>query len=303
MSQLIIKLRGEIQSSNFDEWKNDLVTRIQSVNTVLTTDDDFLGAIDHVKSFKTAEKSLKDAKQSAIDQASDIQKLFAAIDEISGEARQARLSLERQIRARKAEIKEECIQSGIETVHAFINMESDDFKLTDHSVYLDRSRFEAAIKGKGGIKGIKSAISILCAKIKSEISQKAAEVTGNSIKLDSLHEKYRLLFQDRNSLLTLNAQELSLTIEKRIAVFNEENAKIKAEKAIKDLERYEDFVLNPDTVAHPENADIPEKEKYRITIDMLSAKDTAIETARSIRQTYGDSKSVSIIKLTRVHDY
>jgi hypothetical protein len=63
MAQLIIKLTGEIQSSNFDEWKNDLIAQIQSTNTELTTDDDFVAATRHVKLFKAAEKSLKEAKQ------------------------------------------------------------------------------------------------------------------------------------------------------------------------------------------------------------------------------------------------
>ncbi|QTA91427.1 hypothetical protein [Desulfonema magnum] len=303
MNQLVIKLKGEIQSSNFDEWKHDLITQIQSINTKLTTDDDFMSAIEHVKLFKTAEKFLKDAKQSAINQAADIQKLFTAIDEISEEARQARLSLDRQIRARKQEIKEKCIQSGIEAVRAFIDLKSDDFQLTDHSVYLDRGRFETAVKGKSAIKRIKSTISSLCDTIKSEISQKAAEVTNNGAKLDALPDRYKLLFQDRNSLLTLSSQELHLTIEKRIALFNEENAKIKAEKAISDLKKFENSVLNPDIALHSENPEIPEKQKYRIIIDILSTKDAAIETARSVRQDYGNNASISGIRLTRVHDY
>lgn len=303
MNQLIIKLKGEIQSSNFHEWKSDLINKIQSINTELATDDDFVTAIRHVKLFKSAEKSLKEAKQSAINQAADIQKLFKAIDEVSEEARQARLTLDRQIKARKLEIKEDCIQSGIETVRLLINLESNDFKSINHSAYLDRNRFESAVKGKVGIEGINKAINLLCDKIKSEIEQKAAEIANNGAKLNTFPDRYKILFQDRNSLLTLTEQELNLTIEKRIALFNEENARIKAEKAINDLKKFEDVVLNPDNKLNYANEDIPEKEKYRIIIDIQSSKDIAIETARSIRQRYGNDTSISDIRLTRVHDY
>ena len=121
MSELIIKLTGEITDTNFDEWKNDLLARLKKVNTELTTDDDFANAEADVKTIKAGEKSLKDAKTSALEQAKEIQKLFAAIDEVSAEAREARLALERQIKKRKAEIKVEIIDSGIDAVSLIIS--------------------------------------------------------------------------------------------------------------------------------------------------------------------------------------
>lgn len=302
MNQLIIKLKGEVQSSNFAEWKNDLSALIQSVNTELSTDDDFVGAIRHVKLFKAAEKYLKNAKQSAIDQASDIQRLFEAIDEISEKARQARLSLERQINARKLEIKEGCIQSGIEVVLCFINQQNGDFQLVDHDGYLDHNRFGSAIRGKGGVAGIQSAIDYLCDEIKLEILQKADEATTNGVRIDTVPHKYKLLFQDRNSLISLNKQELGLTIDKRIALFNEENAKIEAEKAIDTSKNIEYVELNSVAGLPAEELAVLEKQQYRLIIDILSSENTAIEIARSIRQTHGDSAWISSIKLYRTHD-
>lgn len=302
MNQLVIKLKGEIQSSNFEEWKNDLIAQIQSTTITLVTDDDFVSAIEHVKLFKTAEKALKEAKQSAIDQAADIQKLFAAIDEISEETRQARLKLDRQIKARKLEIKEEFIQSGMKSVRDHVCLKSDDFQRTDLSAFLDRRRFESAIKGKASTKGMESGIKLLCTEIKSEISKKAAEVDGNAERLDALPGVYKILFQDRNSLLSLTGRELNLTIEKRIAKFNEENSKIKAEKAMNELKMIEDYLLNPEESSHPDNSDIMQKERFRIVIELLSSKETAIETAREVRQAYGDNPSISDIRLSRVRD-
>jgi hypothetical protein len=305
MDQLIIKLTGKIQSSNFDEWKNDLIAQIQSTNTELTTDDDFGAATRHVKLFKAAEKSLKEAKQSAIDQAADIQRLFTAIDDISEEARQARLSLERQIKARKLEIKKGILESGIDLVRAFIDMQSADFQMIEHFRYLDRNRFESVVRGKAGIKGMQFAIDGLCDTIKMEISQKAAEVTNNGVAIDTLPSQYQLLFPDRHSLIALTQQALNLTIDKRIALFNEENTKRKAEKVINELKKLEEVDLNPDIRLHPESVNLVEKEKYRLVIDILSSKETAIEIARSIRQAYGDNDNASIssMKLTRLHDY
>ncbi len=94
MKQLSIILTEKINSSNFDEWKTDLISQIQA-NIELITDNDFIEAKKKMKSFEFAEKSQKEAKQSAIDQVEEIQSLFSAIDETSEEARQARLSLKR----------------------------------------------------------------------------------------------------------------------------------------------------------------------------------------------------------------
>ena len=63
MSNLVIKLSGEIQSSNFHEWKNELISQIQSTNLELTTDADFAAAELNVKTFRIAEKTLKNAKE------------------------------------------------------------------------------------------------------------------------------------------------------------------------------------------------------------------------------------------------
>ena len=49
MSDLIIKLKGEITDTNFDEWKNDLLARLKNVNTELASDDDFANAESDVK--------------------------------------------------------------------------------------------------------------------------------------------------------------------------------------------------------------------------------------------------------------
>ena len=97
MNDLLIRLNGEIQSSNFHEWKNELIGQIHSTQLDLLTDHDFADAELNVKTFKVAEKTLKNAKKVAIEQASDIQELFDAIDQVTEQARQARLTLERQI--------------------------------------------------------------------------------------------------------------------------------------------------------------------------------------------------------------
>ncbi|MDM8527503.1 hypothetical protein QUF58_04755 [Anaerolineales bacterium HSG24] len=302
MNDLIIRLTGQINHSNFDEWKNELIIQIQSVNTELITDNDFAIATRHAKLFKDAERALKQAKQSAIEQAADIQRLFSAIDQISEEARQARLSLERQIKARKLEIKQEFVRSGIDTVQVFIDQQHADFQQIDHSIYLNRHRFELAIKGKAGIRGVQHAIDETCRTIRLEISERGAIVARNGAKIDSISNEYRSLFQDRTALLSLTEQELQLTIDKRIAFFREQNEKARAEKAIQELKRVEYAELNPSLSLPVDAVKATELEKYRLILDIVSSKESAIEIARAIKVIYGNHTAISAIKLTRNRD-
>ncbi len=301
MNQLIIHLAGAIEDSNFLEWKQDLLAHIHSVNTELATDDDFVDAENHVKFFKEAEKTLKEAKQSAIEQAADIQQLFASIDEISEEARQIRLALQRQIKTRKLEIKEEVIQQGIEVVRSCIQQQSDGFQRIDHSIYLERTRFDQAVKGKVALHRLRKAVASLIQTIEKEIESRAEEVSANLEKLEALPEPLQLLFQDRNSLIGLNTQELSLTIDKRIALHDAEQSKRKLEKTANVLKKFEDAELNPDANVSSEQ-EIPQNEKYQLVIDLFASKESAIEIARTVRSSLVDSDSVVDIRLTRVFD-
>ena len=103
INKIIIELSGEIERSNFSEWKEMFFDEIKSFKEVLETDNDFALASENVKWCQNAEKALKSAKDSAIKQASDIEQLFDEIDKVISQARDTRLRLQKQIKSRKEE--------------------------------------------------------------------------------------------------------------------------------------------------------------------------------------------------------
>jgi len=111
MTDLTITLTGEVRESNFEEWKDGLVERIRAVDVELSADDDFASANDSIRQFRAAERTLRDAKQAALEQAADINRLFDAVDAVTEETRQARLALERRIRIRRQELKQRTLQA------------------------------------------------------------------------------------------------------------------------------------------------------------------------------------------------
>ena len=280
MPQLQINLTGTINSTNFDEWKSDLIAKIQSVNRNLVTDNDFDEASTHVKSFKAAEKALKNAKQSAINQAQEIQQLFSSIDEITEEARQARLSLERQIKARKKEIKEDYIQSGIDTIKAVIEEQSVDLAACGLSHYLDRSRYESAVYGKAGIRGLERGINQVTSVIQEEITEKVRQINNNKVKLDSIIEGYKVLFQDYSQLMFWPSEQLDREIDKRITRYESEiKAGSEVPVGIPQKEEAEETIPVVDGV-------IPKKGKYRIIIQLEATSEEANNIRKKIENDY-----------------
>ncbi len=301
MHELIIKLTGTIQDSNFDEWKQALIRQIQSTAKELHSDEDFAIADRQAKQFKAAEKALAQAKQSAIEQAADIQRLFGAIDEVSAEARQARLSLERQIKQRKAEIKAEIIQSGMDAVCEVLSQQSADFQFLDHATYLDKRRFESAVYGKAGTRSMTAAMDALCNQIQREVEARAADVERSGSLIDSLPEAYRMLFQDRAALLALPPAELTLTIDKRIAKFQAAQAKAEADTAQRELTQARTIDVPPEPA--PETADAQTAqaavEQYQVSVSITATQAVAVDIARTIRLALENQPGVTHIRLMR----
>jgi hypothetical protein len=299
MKQLLIRVTGEVNTSNFDEWKQDLIAQIQATNTELTTDEDFIEATRQVKWFKTAETALKQAKQSAVEQADQIQLLFSAIDEVSGEARQARLSLERQIKQRKQEIKDAFIAFGIGRIQGAIDQQGDLLNASGILTYLDRRRFEAALRGKTGTKGLQQAIDLLCQTIEREIAERATLVHHNRQRITALPSEQQLLFQDADVLVHKSSSDVEQEIHRRITRYEESRMALKAA---------EDSGANP-AIALPPTVNLAASpvehqplQTFHITLELSTNKDRAMAIARALRQQYQQSEEVTGIRLGRARD-
>lgn len=155
-TELVISLEGKILDSNFEEFCAKLKACIQGLDTELVTDADFDQADADAKQLKAAEKSLKDAKASALEQAEEVQKLFAAIDDVSEEARKARLSLEKQIKARKAARREEIIAAAVDSLDVTLKSQC-------------RPRIEGSLKGRKAFERMEWAAENEAKQIQAEV--------------------------------------------------------------------------------------------------------------------------------------
>lgn len=312
MNALQIKLTGEVTDTNFEEWKKDLLAQIASSKRELKTDDDFAIAESDVKVIKAGEKTLKTAKQSALDQAAAIQKLFAAIDEVTEEARQARLALERQIKSRKEEIRDEIVDEGMQQIDAHLEQQNDTFHAVNHERFMDRQTLDDYTKGKRSADSMQKAINTAIAEVKEKIALKWAAIAANQKVLKGIDNKYTSIFQDPNSLLGMTDDELQTTIEKRIDFFEEEQAK---QKAKEEAEAAEQAQASPQAVpeqpaeAEAEIEEEPEEEEpeiagdlptsFTISLEVFADESRANELLDELEGRYGHREIIGEIQLSR----
>lgn len=215
--ELEILIEGKVVKSNLDEFCSQLKNVVKSLNRELETDADFEAAGEHTKFLKSAEKSLQDAKQSALEQALEVNKLFAAIDDVSEETRQARLGLERQIKQRKAERK-------LEIIHEV----AGGIKYGFERVY--SPKIEAATSGKKTFASIESAAVAERDRINDMLEL-------NRKNLDRFIANHgQLLVPDQWDLIQKDPELLQVELERRVERAEAEAQRKKLEQEKREAE-------------------------------------------------------------------
>jgi hypothetical protein len=217
MDELTIKINGQVTSSNFDAWRDQMRTALSRVKTELSTDADFREAEQQAKAFQAAEKKLDQAKLSAQEQSADIHALFGAIDEVKESVRQTRLTLQRQIKVRKAAIRSELIETAITQVQTYLTENDTNYKTLHASEYTPRHLFESTIKGASGIPSAQKKLDQLVFKIQQQIDVRLETIDTNAAQLDQIPDKWSFLFPDREYLLSTSpSSKLQELIARRI---------------------------------------------------------------------------------------
>lgn len=150
---LTIETRGEVITSNVDEFRELVRGALANINRDLKTDEEFGQAELDVKALKGAEDAVKTAKEKALADAEQLQALFRVLDETAEEIRAPRLELEKLIAKRKEEAKQELITDAMGRLICAPRLRASVFgrSLTD------------AIKGKRTLDSMRKALDVVVA--------------------------------------------------------------------------------------------------------------------------------------------
>ena len=173
------------------------------------------------------EAKLKLAKEVALSQTADIDALFRAIDEISEQARQKRLTLDKAVKTRKEAIRVEIVQGGMRSLTAHVDTLNFD---GDARVRINvpanaQTRFGEAIKGKKTVASLREATDAALLQMKLELSALAKKIAGNIAIYDGM------VTRDMDHLFDLTALASTKDAEDFIAIIK---SRLQDEQARRD---------------------------------------------------------------------
>jgi predicted phage-related endonuclease len=178
---LRMDVQGQVVASNLTEWREHALGVIRSINRDLKDDQDFADAEKAVKWCSDAEARLKAAKDHALSQAADIDRLFRAVDEVAAELRNTRLELNKLIKARKNAIRQEIAQEALARLREQVRRESHGLGEYAPALPADASlRIAEAMKGKKTVQSLRDAAdgarAALAAELSARIGRRAANL-------------------------------------------------------------------------------------------------------------------------------
>ena len=232
---LRIEVTGAVTASNLAEFKATALDAIRSVNRELRTDQDFADAEKAVKWCAEVESRLKAAKEHALSQTADIDALFKALDDISAEARAVRLDLDKLVKRRKDEVREQAVMAARRALDAHItplNAELAPFHL--QPVQVD---FAAAIKGLRSIASMQDALDTALASGKIHADAQARVIRGNLATFKAKASGFEALFADLHMLVHKAADDFAAVVDARIARRQADEAAREAKRQAEEAER------------------------------------------------------------------
>lgn len=227
---LRIEVTGMVTASNIAEFKATALGAIKSVNRDLKTDQDFADNAKAIKWCADIESRVKAAKEHTLGQTASIDAVFRAMDEISAEARNVRLELERLDKARKDAVRGEIVAGGIAALREHVA--GLNTRLGKPYMPAVTADFAGAIKGKRTIDSLNDAVDTLLANTKIEASATADRIQGNLGVLQVLAAGHEFLFADEHQLVLKAPEDFRALVENRLAAHQAKEAeRLQAEQA------------------------------------------------------------------------
>jgi len=234
---LRIEVTGAVTASNLAEFKATALGAIRSVNRELRTDQDFADAEKAVKWCADVETRLKAAKEHALSQTADIDALFRALDEIAAEARTVRLDVDKLVKRRKDEVREQAVtaaRAALDKHIAALQAELAPMRL--QPVAAD---FAGCIKGLRSIASMQDALDTTLARAKIDADAQARGIRANVAAFESLAlaDDFGFLFADLHQLVHKAADDFAAVVRSRIAQHREAEAAKEAARQAAEARR------------------------------------------------------------------
>jgi hypothetical protein len=214
---LNIQIQGSVSKNNLVQYRESAMAYIEAINTDLQTDQDFSDAEANVKFCKNAEDELKRAKAAALSSTVDIDELMKAVDFLSDQLCQKRLTLEKLVKSEKESRKREFFVSAMDefSQHCLaLESELSDLTLPVTATKVD---FYDPMKGKRTIESLRNAVNTRLAEAKIEADRTAKAMRDNLAILNDLAgDDYCHLFNDLEVVIHKEIDDFEALVTLRV---------------------------------------------------------------------------------------
>ncbi|MDY2947230.1 MAG: hypothetical protein SOS93_05275 [Mannheimia varigena] len=312
MLDLILSTESKVLSTNIKTFEEQANAYLATLTTTFETDDDFAKADSEVKELKEIEDKIRTAIEQT--HSGEIAELISTAEQIAERFRQERLSREKVVKTRKAEIKESIISQAFERILKIKGSHESDVSLAlERNIPKEniKKRLEEATKRRSTLATLISAVNAEETAITAEIGAESARISARR-RLIPIHYDY--LFKDWLVLIA-GKEELEPIIQQRIAEEEKREAEIKAKaeqeakakakaeaekvqadtKAIADEMEQQQAVEKPQDFAKTETTE--PLGDFVITIRLnQTIQSHVVNIARELKARFGDCVSLNKAK-------
>lgn len=229
---LSIQTSGSISIiSNLDLFGRKLTEFVDSLDLEPTDDQGFSNAESAVKILQKAQDALEAAEASALAQAASVDEMRRTVALYAETARRTRLMLEKMVKSRKEQIKNDAIKSAHSAFVLYVQaLERETQPIRLNSQYPD---FIGAARNKRTLSSLHDAINTALANGKIAAEAMARDIRVKLVWFNANVTGYQFLFSDLQTIIQKPTDDFQLLVQNRIAQRKEnesaERARIQAE--------------------------------------------------------------------------
>ena len=226
-----MRVEGKLVACNIEQYKPAALAYIAAISTKLVTDQDFSDADADAKFCRDSADKLERAIEQAMGQMGDINQALNTVREIAAAFDAKGLSLEKLVKARKDEIRNEIVRGGAKALIEHIT--ALNVRLVHNYMPHVPADFSGVVKGKRTVESLRNAVNTELARAKIEASAIADRIEANLKTLEAsglvVHYAAALVLKAPDDLAAIIANRVTAEQQRREA----ERERIRAEEAAK----------------------------------------------------------------------
>ena len=288
-----IQVRGEIVLvDNLKVFGERLKSFIEAIDKDPRDDQAFADAEAACKTLQTAQDALEAAEASALAQTASVDEMRRTVAYYRDLARTTRLSLEKIVKVKKDQVREDIRRNGSDALDEHIFMLNK--RLGKPYMPPVRADFAGVMKGKKTLASLRDAVHTELARAKIEANEIADRIEIN-LKTLAQHPDYTFLFADAAQIVLKPNEDFAALVKLRIAEHKEAEAKrleqererIRQEEAARIRREEEDRIRREEAVriAEANQARAAEEARQRQERERIEAEARAkADAERKVRE-------------------